>query len=281
MDAVMKEYPEIPTVSEAPAHVFEQGHLWLYEYVTGVEFRFQLTEYGTLRVGDGRRSYDPDDVPLSHRHAVRHVRDRLDREALRAAVDDVEEIVFFGQATLQHGVPYEWDRLPSLLGFDVWHAGRERFLPPGTVENIYHRLDLRPGNTVAREVNVRDFDPAGYEFPTSEWYDGPVAGIVIENKRGGRARRDNPVAGTARDDADLPESPAALARHLATERRLSRIVSDLETRDRQVTFEAVHERLFETIVREEYRRLFESGREVDVELFRSELGDLVGAFLAR
>ena len=277
----MNDYPELPSVSEAPAELFEQGHLWIYEYVVGVQLRFRLTEYGTLQIGDSQRIHEPDDIPLSHRHAVRHVRERLNREALRAAVKDVGEIVFFGQTTIHQGIPYDWERLPSFLGFGIWHAGREQFLSPDTVENIYQRLDLHPSNTVAREVNVRDFDPESYEFPASQWYDGPVAGVVIKNKRGGCARRDNPAVKVQSDESDVPESPVALARHVATDRRLSRVVSSLETRSQPVAFEAVHERLFETIVREEYHRLFGGSQRVDVERFQSALGDIVGEFLAR
>lgn len=276
----MKDSPEIPSVSEVPAELFDQGHLWIYEYVAGVQLRFRLTEYDTLEIGDSRRIYDPDEIPPSHQHTVRHIHERLDREALRAAVEDVEDIVFFGQATIQHGVPYEWERLPSFLGFDIWHAGRDRFLSSDTVKNIYRRLGLHPLNTVAQEVNVRDFDPEGYEFPASDWYDGPVAGIVIKNKRGGSARRDNPTAKVQGDELDLPEAPAALAQHLATDRRLSRIVNDIEMQGQPVTFDAVRDRLFETIVREEYQRLFEGSQRVDVELFRASLGNIVGEFLA-
>lgn len=276
----MKVYPAIPSVSEAPAELFERGHLWIFEHVAGVQLRFRLTEYGTLRVGDSRRTYDADDVPFSHRHATRHVRERLDREALRTAVEDIEEIVFFGKATINRGVSYDWERLPSFLGFGIWHAGREKFLPVDSVEGIYRRLGLHPVNTVARELNVRDFDLETYEFLDSEWYDGPVAGIVIENKRGGRARRDNPAVKAQSDEPELPESPVSLAQDLATDRRLSRVVSRLESQGQPVAFDVVRERLFETIVREEYRRLFGGRQSVDVERFRSALGDPVGEFLA-
>lgn len=276
----MKDYPEVPSVSEAPAELFERGHLWIDEHVAGVQLRFRLTEYETLQVGDDRRLYEPDEIPLSHRHAVRHVRERLDREALRAAVEDETEIVFFGRATVNRGVPYDWERLPSFLGFDIWHAGRERFLPVDAVENVYRRLGLRPINTLAKEVNVRDFDPREYEFPASEWYGGPVAGVTIRNKRGGCARRDNPAVKAQGDGADVPESAVALARQLATDRRLSRVVRRLDSRGQPVAFDGVRERLFETIVREEYQRLFGGDQRVDVERFRSALGEIVGEFLA-
>ena len=276
----MKDYPEYPAVSDTLTELLEQGHLWIHEYVAGVQLRFQLTEYGTLRIGDSQHIYDLDNIPLSHRHATRHIRERLNRETLQAAVEDVTEIVFFGQATIHQGVPYDWERLPSFLGFDIWHAGREQFLSVDAVDSIYQRLDLHSANTVAQEVHVRDFDLENYQFPASEWYDGPVAGIVIKNKRGGWAQRSNPAVKAQSNRSELPQSPVALARHLATDRRLSRVVSNIESQSQPVGFDVVRERLFETIVREEYQRLFEGNYRVDVERFRSEIGNIVGEYLS-
>ncbi|MFC7199620.1 hypothetical protein [Halospeciosus flavus] len=275
----MKEFPDIPDVANAPDALFEEGHLWLYELVDGVPLRFRLTEYGTLRFGDRERTYKPDDVPLRFRHAARHVRERLDRDALRAAVDDPTDVVFFGVATIHQSVDYDWARLPSFLAFDVWNGGREQFLAPETVETVVDQLGLHPLDTVDREVNTRDFDPGDYEIPTSRWYDGPAAGVLVRNKRGGRAQLRNPAVRETDTESHAPrsESPAALARRHATTARLSRVVDELEAHDRPVTFDAVYERVFETIVREEYRRLFDDG--VDVQAFRAALADVIGESL--
>lgn len=283
----MKAYPEIPRVEEAPPALFERGHLWIYEHVLGLPFRFQLTDDGTLRFGDRNRSYAPDAVPDALGHAARHVREELDRAGLRKAVADVEAITFIGRATVDRGVAYDWGRLPSVLGTDIWHGDRERFLEPGSVENSYRQLGLTPINTVDREVNVRDFDPDSYGFPASAWYDGPVAGLVIENKGGARARRLNPAVepadGTDRKrqtETDLPADAADLAERLATKDRLSRVVTAIEDRGKPVRFDAVHERLFEAILREEYRLLFDGPHTVDADALRSSLADVVGQFLA-
>jgi len=43
-----------------------------------------MDESGLLRFGDPETTYaDPETVPIALRPAVRHVRDRFDREALR------------------------------------------------------------------------------------------------------------------------------------------------------------------------------------------------------
>jgi hypothetical protein len=135
----MKQFPSIPRVATAPDGLFDEGHLWLLKKVDGANFRFQLQQSGLLQFGDRSRVYDdPDAVPDPYQHAVRHVRECLDRPALRNAVDDVGDIVFFGEAMHHHTIEYDWDRTPSFLGFDVWAASRDAFRPPDTVEQIFN-----------------------------------------------------------------------------------------------------------------------------------------------
>jgi len=173
----MKSYPTIPRVANAPEELFE-GHLWLLEKVDGAQLRFQLQGSGLIRFGTRERVFDdPTELPLAYQHAVRHVRERLDRDALRQAVDDVTGVTFFGVSTHRHTVEYDWERLPPFLGIDV-HTS-EQFLPPDRAEGIFERLGLEPVNAVEREVRGRDFDPNSYEIPPSAWYDGPAAGVVI------------------------------------------------------------------------------------------------------
>jgi hypothetical protein len=128
----MKQYPELPDAEDAPVELFESGHLWLLEKVDGAHLRFQLLPSGVIRFGDRKRVYDDADaIPAPYDHAVRHVRTQLDRDTLRAAVDDVTEVVFFGEAMHQHAIDYDWERTPSFLGFDVWSGQSKAFRPPG------------------------------------------------------------------------------------------------------------------------------------------------------
>ncbi|WP_336337145.1 RNA ligase family protein [Haloarcula brevis] len=276
----MKQFPSIPRADDAPAAPFEEGHLWILEKVDGATMRFQLQQSGLLRFGDRSRVYDdPDAVPAPYRHAVRHVRDNLDRDALRSAVDDVEAYVFFGEAMHHHTIDYDWDRTPSFLGFDVWSAADDRFLSPDVVEGIYERLGLQPVNAVERERRAKEFDPASYEMPQSAWYDGPAEGVVIRNKRGGRAKLLNPDLQEV--DKPIPEDAdaSALARRYATEQRFRKLAAELEDREQTVTVETLYERTLEDIVREEHRRLYHGSDPVDMGTFRSEVAALVRAFL--
>ncbi|CCQ36330.1 uncharacterized protein Nmlp_2150 [Natronomonas moolapensis 8.8.11] len=285
----MKQYPPIPRVTNAPEELFESGHLWVLEKIDGAILRFQLLNSGVLRFGDRSRVYDdPEAIPAPYGHAVRHVRERLDREALRDAVDDVESVVFFGEATHRHAIEYDWERLPSVLGFDVWSEREGSFRPPGAAQGIFERLGLESVNAVERELHTRDFDPGSYSVPESAWYDGPAEGVVIRNKRGGRAMllhpdfREADGNPDARDaDGTVPEDASAetLAETYATDRRFEKLARRLERRRGGVTFETLYERALTDIAREEYRRLYRGSPSIDRPAFRSAVAARTRAFL--
>lgn len=275
----MQNFPATPLVGDAPDDLLASGHLWLLEWVDGAPLRFQLQESGLLHFGDRDRVYDdPGDVPAPYQHAVRHVRDRLDRDALRRAVDDVERVVFFGQATVHHAIDYDWERMPSFLGVDVWSAERESFHPPDAVEQIFEQLGLEPVNAVEREVNARDFDPERYDLPWSKWYDGPAAGVLIRNKRGQRAKLLHPDVETG-DEPPVDGTAEELAARSATEGRFETLVTELEDAEAPVTPETLAERAFEAIVREEYSRLARRDSAVEMDAFRAAVAARARAFL--
>ena len=273
----MKQFPPIPRAEDAPEELFQRGHLWLLEKIDGAHLRFQLQASGQLRFGDRDRVYqDPTEVPEPYQHAVRHVQETLDREALRAAVDNVEDVVFFGEATCRQTIDYDWEQTPAVLGFDIWSAADEKFRPPGAANRIFERLGLQPVNAVERELSARDFDPDAYSIPESAWYDGPAEGVVIRNKRGQRAKLLNPKFEAVEEHVSLDTSAEKLAEQFATERRFEKLLGRLQDRSQPVTFDRLYQEALQEIYRENPRELFE---ETDMRTFRSELSARTQAFL--
>ncbi|MGA9402042.1 RNA ligase family protein [Haladaptatus sp.] len=275
----MKQYPSIPTVDAAPESLLERGHLWIQEQIDGAGVRFQLRDSGMIQLGDRERVYKADDVPPSYHHLLRHLRENLDREALHAAVEDVESVVFFGDATVKRTIDYDWERTPSFLGYDVWFADEERFLPPDAVEKVYASLGLRSVNTFQKEVRAVDFDPQSYEIPDSNWYDGPAAGVVLRNKTGDRAQLSRNFE-TEDGPSPARQSADELADELGTDRRFRRVADQLEAHNRPVTVDSLYDRVFEDIAREENDRLFQGRGDFDAGTFRSELAALTSEFVA-
>jgi hypothetical protein len=216
------------------------------------------------------------------------VRETLDRAALREAVDDVESVVFFGYAMHRRGVDYDWERTPNVLGSDVWSATTGEYLRPDQVEKVYRRLGFEPLPAVRAEQRAADFDPETYAFPDSAWYDGPVAGVLVRNKTGLRARLDNPDVGDdERSDEgeadaanDAVADPVAFAERHATAERFDAVAARLRREGRAVTFDTLYERTTETLVRAHHHRLFGGREAVDVRALRSAVAERTGTYLA-
>jgi hypothetical protein len=267
----MKSHPSPPQLEDAPEGLLSRGHLWLREHVVGPRVRFTMESSGLLIFGDRERVFD--DIPPKYEHAVRHIRDEFDRDAFHSAVENPSAYDFFGVAPCHVGVDYDWDRLPSFLGLAIWSESNEQFVPSDRADKVFARLNLTPVNTFQKEVNVRDFSPEQFEMPDSAWYDGPAAGVRIENRSGGNALLTEPTVGEQPTDQLAHDEPPAVASELVTDTRVNRAVEAVEAAGNTVTTGEVQTRVFEMIVREEYVRLDQSG--VDVETLRSAVGSVV------
>ncbi|TQQ79287.1 hypothetical protein EGH24_11695 [Halonotius terrestris] len=274
----MKQFPTTPSVADAPDDLLS-GHLWILELIDGRPLRFQLQDSGLLRVGDAGTVYDdPDAAPLPLQRAVRHIRESLDRETLRAAVDDVEQVTFFGVATTRESTPYELDLMPSFLGTEVWSADSQAFRPPGAADGIFGRLGLDPINTFEREYHARDFAVDSYEIPQSAWYDGPAAGVVIRNKQGQRGKLTNDAVETSDDEQPSDRTADKLTETHATADEVKSVTTTLESAGQPVTVDAVTDRLLETIGRKHPTQVTGSGS-VDTDTLRSAIASRVQQLL--
>lgn len=283
----MQDVPELPAVADAPDVL--SGHLWLQEHVDGTAFRVQVRDAAPIRFGDATRAFDAADSPPHLRHAVHEVKRDIDRAALRRAVDDVESITFVGTATHRRHVDYDWARLPGFLGWGVWDADAGAsgdWLPPDRTEQVFDSLGLEPADTVAKEVRAADFHPDSYDFPDSAWRDGPVAGIVVRNKTGGRALLENPdvldeeaeLAIDVDHELDPAEAAAVLADELPIPHLLDRVAAAIEADDaRTLTFDSLQEAVLDACYRE-YTPTFERAS-VDPDAFRRAIAERTSEFI--
>jgi hypothetical protein len=264
-------FPDPPPLSDPDVResVLDSGHLWLREHVPGGHLRFSLAESGLLTFAGADREFRGDPPP-GYGAAVRHVREAFDRDAFRDAVSDPEAYTFGGVATRLEAVAYDWDRLPPFLGVAV--AGPDRRLPLDRAESGFERLGLAPLNALRKELPVRDFHPDRYEFPDSAWYDGPVAGVRVENRGGPSGHLRGPASETRPDP--VTGDPGELAARFVTPGRVDAAAGALESRGDPPTVEAARERVVEAVLREEYARVVGRGR-FDRDAFRRAATDPV------
>lgn len=276
----MKRHPPTPAIGDAPDALLDGGHLWIQELLSGGPFRFRLQSTGGIEVGDAEGRFRDGEVPLPYEHAVRHVQETLDREALHRAVDDVSSVTFLAVAMHRHAIEYDWHRTPSVLGFDVFDAAKDRYLPPDAVERVYERLGFESVNTVEKEVRAADFDPGTVEMPDSAYYDGPVAGLLVRDKTDNRAVVSNPDIESTVDREPLSTSAEEAAERYATDRRFDRVAAALQTDGRPVTVDALFERTVESILRAAHDRLLHHESAVEMGAFRSAVAARARAWLS-
>jgi hypothetical protein len=276
----MKRFPRIKYPSDPSTRGLFNQEVVVTEKLDGANFRFQLQESGLLRFGDRSRIYEgPYSVPDPYQHAVRHIQDHLDRDALREALEDVEDVVFFGEAMHQHAIKYNWDQMPSFLGFDIWIDSAEAFRPPDAIEQIFEHIGLQSVNVFERERRGKYFDPDSYTIPQSAWYDGPAEGVIIRDKRGHRAKLLHPDFREVDETILVDAAAEDLAAKYATDRRFKKLVAKLTDRGESVTTKTLSDRVFADIVREEHKQLYHRKETIDMDAFRSAIGAQTRAFI--
>jgi hypothetical protein len=219
---------------------------------------------------------------LRYQHAVHAIRASLDEAALRDAVDAVDSVVFFAVATQYDGVAYDWERLPSVLGVDVWDGTRDEFLSVDATEHVFERVGLEPVNALRKEVHVRDYDVGSEPVPASAWYDGPAAGVVLRKKTGERVAVPNATIMEAGDRDPLAEDAATAAAETATRARFDRVAGTVTDRGLPLSFDSVYDRLLASIYREHHDWLLDDdGAGVHFELgaFRNAVAERTSRFL--
>lgn len=276
----MKRYPELPFVEEKP-EVVSSGHLWILERVAGAHLRFTLDENSVLQFGGREGTFGPaPSVPKSYSYATSSIQERFDREALRAAIDDVAAVTFFGQCMHRTHIDYNWADTPVFLGHDIWDGNRERFLPPDAVDTVFETLGLDAVPVIDREVRARDFDPADPPFPLSAYADEPVSGIVVRNKRGGHALAKRAVENPKSANQLEPPTPEDLATEYARPASLASHATVLEEASLPVSLERLMDRVLQRISRAEHPWLFGDHTAVDQGALREALTPRIRQFLA-
>jgi hypothetical protein len=258
----METFPTVTDLAATPTET-GTGHLWILEHVEGILIRFSLRDDGRLVFGDRTRRLDPETIAPAIRPAIEHVRAQFHRDAFRDAVSDVSTVTFYGVATCQHRLDYDWGRLPPFVGDDVYVPARGGLLPPDSTHAIFERLGLTPAPPLEREVRADSFHPERYSFPDSKWAETAVAGVRLADKHGWRGRLDNSDR-PAEPTASFPDAETAVE-ELVAERDLHSLT----------TGDPVDE-LCHRLAREHRAELSTAEINPDDDVFRSAVARLVG-----
>jgi len=238
----MDEFPPLPRADGAVA---ESGHLWLREHVCGGRLRFRYD--AGLQFGDSEAVFEPGNEPLGVRRAVRAVRAGFDADAFTTDVSEPGGYTFYGIATRNEGIAYDWNRLPAFLGTDIRNPDGDR-LSVDAAHRAFDRLGLAPLNVFEKELPARDFHIDRHDVPASAWYDGPAAGTRVRRKDGA----ETVVPGDVDPRPVESLAPAAFAEQYVTPEAIETIAAACGDDPSPRT---VLDRLLARLVRRRYREL--------------------------
>ncbi|MFB6117837.1 hypothetical protein [Halosegnis sp.] len=225
---------------------FDSGHLWLREHVLGGRLRFRYD--GGFNFGDETDAFAPGEEPLAVAAAVEAVRAEFAGKSFTAEVEEPSDYTFYGVATREEGVTYDWARLPAFLGTAICRPDGS-LLPVDVAHAAFERLGLVPLNVFERELPARDFDFEHHDTPASAWYDGPAAGTRIRQKDGPETVFFGPVG----EPVSTAEgcSPEAFVDQYVTPERVAETTAALAA----PSVERVRDRLLARLVRRHYAEL--------------------------
>lgn len=232
----------------------------MQERPTGGKFRFQVAPSGLITFATADRTFDSAEaVPVQYRRAAGLIHERLNRNAVQAAIDTPDDVTFCGVATRNERVSYDWNALPAFVGTDVWSETKGAFLPPDAATTVFDRVGLPTLPAIEKETPVSHTDFTRFEdpdaFPPSHWRDGTAACVVIRDKAGGRM-----AAWRVDPSTELPtttqRSPTDVANAYATTDRIERTIATLRDSDNPLTVDAICDRLVADVAREAYAELF-------------------------
>jgi hypothetical protein len=256
----VRTVPPLQTLNVLGQEIFE-GNIWIQELLDAEPLRFAV-DSGQLQFADADRPIQHASVPPRYRASVRAVRNKFDIGGFRTSVEAPQKYTFVCDATVHRTLPYDWRRLPPVVGIAIYDDDANRWLPPDVAARAYERLGLSSVNAFEREMPARHFYPDRYEHPTSAWYDGPPAGILIHDKNGGRACRYSPGFDPDVSPETDQRKPPALVEAYVTDDRIQQVITAAgASQGFDLLFERVIDRVFRetpAVVTDEDMRAFRS-----------------------
>jgi hypothetical protein len=277
----LPKYPKIKRIGHRSNDgILDGGHIIVTEKLDGANFRFAYDpDEDRLVFGSRNVAWTNEkDINSNFEHAVEFVRENVHMDRIREQHEHYGPITYFGEAMHPHTINYDWDNVPSFIGFGI-HSEGEFWNITG------YRFDWLnlPSTPIIHDGLAENFElPSPDEMIDSEYYDGPAEGIVIRNLDTDQMAKLRSTEfleahnGPGPDDNDdyRPSDAKVLAKKFATEARIQKMIHKYEDEGRMIQMplmEDLWRRVFEDIIEEEFDSIFLGNYVVDTQEFRSEV----------
>lgn len=221
----LKKFPKVRPLGHPETDAIQEpGTVHVVEKMDGANFRFGC-DGDRILFGSRNNVYKNEkDISKAFHHAVEFVEERASPDDLR------DDVTYFGEAMHPHTLEYDWDNVPSVLGFAVYDHGAGEFKTWDTATEEFGRLDI----PVVPHVDTVSPDAldADYDIPESTYRDGLAEGVVFWHENTTRAKLRSEEFKEKHDSDDHSEPQdfdghGVLVNTYCTETRIDKRIDDL------------------------------------------------------
>jgi hypothetical protein len=178
----LKKFPKVRPIGHPETEsLVEPGTVTIHEKMDGANFRFRVDGERILFGSRNVVYKNEKDIANAFEHAVEFIREQV------SPTDLNPNYTYFGEAMHKHTLEYEWESVPSFLGFAIYNHGAGEIIPWSDARSVFDLLEL-PTVPVVEEITGNDVS-ADYEIPRSAYReDGKGEGVVFWHENGTKAK---------------------------------------------------------------------------------------------
>jgi hypothetical protein len=153
------------------------------EKIDGANFRFMITKEGRIIFGshNGCLGYDDMEIGGNWKRCIEFVKTQLRGSEMLKPLTEYGGLIFYGECCVKHTINYDWGKIPSYLGFDIYRIYNGDFMNNIEKRMLFAELNL-PIVPYIKNIKAGEIkELTDNDVPKSQYYEGPSEGIVLKN----------------------------------------------------------------------------------------------------
>ena len=268
-------YPKIYRLGHKEnENIFSNGKIYVEEKMDGANVRWKC-EGSIIRYGSRRRELtEVDDVGQFEK--FREWVLGFNSEELKEGYE------YFGEYMIPHTIRYDWDRVPIVLGFDIYDLERGHFLSYDEKVKEFERIGV-PVVPLVDERDVSEIDDKYLEhiIPESKYYNGQAEGVVFKNydlqifaklvAENFKERNEKVFGGSKKKAVKEGDNEKYLLEKYVPVRRVEKVIQSLVDEGHELDMklmEILPRRVLDDVIEEEGIEIFRETITIDMRRFR-------------
>ena len=269
------KYPKIYRLGHKEnENIFSSGRIYVEEKMDGANVRWKR-EGNIIRYGSRRKELtDVDDVGQFKK--FREWVLGFDFGELKKGYE------YFGEYMIPHTIHYDWDKVPIVLGFDIYDLEKGRFLSYDEKVKEFERI----GVLVVPLVDERDVSEIDDKYleniiPESRYYNGQAEGVVFKNydlqifaklvAEKFKERNEKVFGGSKKKAAKEGDNEKYLLEKYVPVRRVEKVIQSLVDDGYELDMKLMKilpRRVLDDVIEEEGTEIFRENIAIDMRRFR-------------